>query len=827
MDTPLTKQSEETITLVRKVIKTKKLTVITKYPPQDEIECLELYHSLQHANIIPFLGSYTLGDQHFLLFPFYPMDLNTFMRQEVPFGEFGDMSIFTAALVGLASALQSVHELNRRCNLTPAFLTTYGYHHDIRPANILVTEKSFVLADFGLARPTLPDQECSTIWIKNIGHYVAPECMTPELKPQQVGRSYDIWAFGCLLTELATYMEQGANGVSEFRSQRITPYFHDLPFINGYFFQGNSLKDEVTRWLTNLSREPRFRVTFSLVAFSMHILQDDQCRRPDIGICVTCLSYIHAKQSFHTACLLLDELLSTLSHPQYSKVVSAHTMTELQMELSKLKAFGAVLQMENDAVFDSELFSNQMFAKLVTDCLILICGKLRQSRDTLRDHKKAWLISQSHLGSIGQSMVHIINESFRQQVRELCESLPPPEQQYLDSLWRKYLFDDCKRKSSLEAVQYSVNTMPQLFTPIALHMKIERLEQALRRQIDVTNSIDRNLILDRSEVQSVRSFGRSHSLGVYKRSQVQVGVDFTFAQPRQERVLIEWIFISQISEEESPDERIGKILILAGLLNCSKPTSFRVLDCAGVIPPNKIDDPRYGFVYTFPPEVNAEDSREPFTLRQLLLDDTLRISLDDKFKISKVLSSSVFELHCHGWLHKNITSDNIIFFLQNKENNKGHASSCILDAGPYLIGFHHSRPESEIFYSDINSAENNIGNLFYQHPKYEYGTNRFKKVDDYYSLGIVLLEIAFWKTCHDIWQSGRYKSLDRDAFKEKLVEKFVPGLAAVMGTAYRDAVSICLHWEFNADDNERTFSQDTDSHFFRQVVQKLGACHVG
>jgi hypothetical protein len=121
----------------------------------------------------------------------------------------------------------------------------------------------------------------------------------------------------------------------------------------------------------------------------------------------------------------------------------------------------------------------------------------------------------------------------------------------------------------------------------------------------------------------------------------------------------------------------------------------------------------------------------------------------------------------------------------------------------------------------------NIGNLFYQHPKYEYGKNRFKKVEDYYSLGIVLLEIAFWKTCHDMWQSGRYKSLDRDAFKEKLVEKFVPGLAAVMGTAYRDAVSICLRWEFNADDTERTFSQDTDSHFFRQVVQKLEACHVG
>jgi galactokinase/mevalonate kinase-like predicted kinase len=83
--------------------------------------------------------------------------------------------------------------------------------------------------------------------------------------------------------------------------------------------------------------------------------------------------------------------------------------------------------MENGAVFDFELFSNQMFTKLVTDRLILIYNTLRQSQDILRDHKKARLISQSRLGSIRQLMVHIINESFQQQVRELCESLPAPK----------------------------------------------------------------------------------------------------------------------------------------------------------------------------------------------------------------------------------------------------------------------------------------------------------------------------------------------------------------------------------------------------------------
>lgn len=340
-------------------------------------------------------------------------------------------------------------------------------------------------------------------------------------------------------------------------------------------------------------------------------------------------------------------------------------------------------------------------------------------------------------------------------------------------------------------------------------------------------------MFDSSEIQSLHSFSRSHSLGLLQSSRLRKESYADEACP-QLSVLIEWVFASQMHEEETSDERIGKILIFAGLLSCPKPSSFRVLDCAGIIPPRRFEDPRYGFVYSFPSDASRMNIKEPVTLRQLLSNDRLSLTLGDKFHIAKSLSNSLFELHCHGWLHKNFRSDNIIFFLPEpgEDGTSGNDSFAIINGGPYLIGFHHSRPSSEVFYSDVNSAEQDPDNTFYQHPGYRHDANRFTKRHDHYSLGMVLLEIAFWRSCHNMWQDGRYRSIDRGSFKDKLVEKFVPGLAAVMGTAYKDAVLTCLVGESEEDeekdrDQPLSGNDDCDSWFFREVVQKLDACYVG
>lgn len=51
-----------------------------------------------------------------------------------------------------------------------------------------------------------------------------------------------------------------------------------------------------------------------------------------------------------------------------------------------------------------------------------------------------------------------------------------------------------------------------------------------------------------------------------------------------------------------------------------------------------------------------------------------------------------------------------------------------------------------------------------------------------------MVEIVLLRTCHDKWQRN-YKFLDLPAFQRKLIEKYVLGLAAVVGTAYSKQIS--------------------------------------
>ena len=132
--------------------------------------------------------------------------------------------------------MEAVHNFKLRSSMSPAFVTSFGYHHDIRPANILVTSTTFILTDFGLARSKPFDQNSPSLWKPNKGDYIAPECMNEEMDHQRIGRSYDIWSFGCLVAETATYMEYGPAGLAEFREKCRSLHYFDENYINCFFF---------------------------------------------------------------------------------------------------------------------------------------------------------------------------------------------------------------------------------------------------------------------------------------------------------------------------------------------------------------------------------------------------------------------------------------------------------------------------------------------------------------------------------------------------------------------------------------------------------------
>lgn len=194
---------------------------------QDDFEredkCLRLLNGLKHPNIVPFWGSYKHKKEHYFLFPCIETDLNKFLISESRHGEFRWDFTFYAALTGLASALAKTHCLVLEEEEHGIQVEAIGYHHDLRPPNVLVSHDSFILADFGLGRLKDAESLSHTPYKPISGDYIAPECTDMEEIPQTVNRAIDVWAFGCLILEVVTYVLRGLDGIKKFRGKRLTP----------------------------------------------------------------------------------------------------------------------------------------------------------------------------------------------------------------------------------------------------------------------------------------------------------------------------------------------------------------------------------------------------------------------------------------------------------------------------------------------------------------------------------------------------------------------------------------------------------------------------
>jgi serine/threonine protein kinase len=124
-------------------------------------------------------------------------------------------------------------------------LEKISYYYNLKPDNIFVASDSFVLADFSLS--TFKNRSKSSTTIRKVGgtSYSAPECenITDSAFPKgRARRKSDIWAFGCILAEILTYILKGSRGVEEFRKKRT---FTILGFTLSTFYRGTSLNPEV------------------------------------------------------------------------------------------------------------------------------------------------------------------------------------------------------------------------------------------------------------------------------------------------------------------------------------------------------------------------------------------------------------------------------------------------------------------------------------------------------------------------------------------------------------------------------------------------------
>jgi hypothetical protein len=107
---------------------------------------------------------------------------------------------------------------------------------------------------------------------------------------------------------------------------------------------------------------------------------------------------------------------------------------------------------------------------------------------------------------------------------------------------------------------------------------------------------------------------------------------------------------------------------------------------------------------------------------------------------------------------------------------------------PYIVGFNHGRESTENAFS-VGPTQN-IELEDYQHPEYcGAGCKGFREEFDYYSVGIVFMELGRWRLlCH----ITKKETLSPVELKGDILADQVPHLGSYMGQIYPNAITTCL-----------------------------------
>lgn len=215
------------------------------------------------------------------------------------------------------------------------------------------------------------------------------------------------------------------------------------------------------------------------------------------------------------------------------------------------------------------------------------------------------------------------------------------------------------------------------------------------------------------------------------------------------RVLIEWRYYDKNSEPAKNGDIIIRIGELMKILTFTpRPTSLCILDYQGFF--HDYNRSRFGFVCCLPEDAPM-DSNQPYrTLESVLRDEGYKPSLTDRFELAKALLKCVHQFHLLGWLHKGINCRNILFF--DSQSNGG-----ISIRQPYVTGFDLSREDSPVEISERN-LDDNLD--MYRYKAYRKNTVKFSAAYDIYALGLVLVEIGFWRPLPQLAKSEDADKID-------------------------------------------------------------------
>lgn len=187
-------------------------------------------------------------------------------------------------------------------------------------------------------------------------------------------------------------------------------------------------------------------------------------------------------------------------------------------------------------------------------------------------------------------------------------------------------------------------------------------------------------------------------------------------------------------------------------------------------------------------------------------------SLNQRFELATTLVTGFYAFLLTRWHHERFNSLHIAFLLNETTGAINPSSSEIktLDLGaPIIGGFAISRPDSPTELSISAPVED--FEAVYLHPDVRQRLKsrpkapnsnpepqaRYQRVHDIYALGLLLVEIGFWRPLARVAESGsggkvKASNLSAKEFKDAIVKKCRSDLAFWMGETYKDVTLRCL-----------------------------------
>ena len=336
------------------------------------------------------------------------------------------------------------------------------------------------------------------------------------------------------------------------------------------------------------------------------------------------------------------------------------------------------------------------------------------------------------------------------------------------------------------------------------------------------DSLQNSLVAHAAKLKALQqSSGSSHGVHQFGSTEVKFKIKKSSRTVGMlagvQRVWVEW----RVLDDDDSSSQVStlaetRVRCLCAMLSAITMPDLRVPKCLGLLADEDYalenrGKRRFGFVYQAPLGVEYEMAG-PTTLMQIIT-NCKEPPLGDKFKLGAALATSLALLHSSEWLHKAFRSDNILFFKGPAELAKPKVLyPSITD--PWITGFEYAR---EAKGESVGKRPSGKGSLdYYYHPNVVHG---FTKLLDLYSLGVVLLEIAWWTPLRESIPSNKTHSLQliEETFRMAADQE----LSAVMGSIYTNVVKTCLNCSITSADEDEFVGAVVNS-----IIAPLESCRA-